>query len=107
MLVLATFQRDLGYRSALKPEWDTPVPAPSGNVVGPYLRRIMWIIQIWWLSPFTQVLRTTFPRDFGDLSEYSQQILVFPPRQEAATVDALSFTVLLGLEQTQRHLAQP
>ncbi len=53
MLVLATFQRDLGYRSALKPEWETPVPAPSGNVVGPYLRRIMWIIQIWWLSPFT------------------------------------------------------
>src|SRR5208337_3719577 len=55
----------------------------------------------------TQVLRTTFLRDFRDLSQYSQQVLVFPPRQEAATVDALSFTFFLGLEQTQRHLAQP
>src|SRR5208337_4834935 len=54
-----------------------------------------------------QVLRTTFLRDFRDLSQYSQQVLVFPPRQEAATVDALSFTFFLGLEQTQRHLAQP
>src|SRR5208337_2446682 len=36
-----------------------------------------------------QVLRTTFLRDFRDLSQYSQQVLVFPPRQEAATVDAL------------------
>src|SRR5208282_4683244 len=38
----------------------------------------------------SQVLRTTFLRDFRDLSQYSQQVLVFPPRQEAATVDALS-----------------
>jgi hypothetical protein len=38
MPVLARFQRDPGYRSALKPEWATRGPAPSGNVVGPYLR---------------------------------------------------------------------
>src|SRR5271157_4474506 len=55
----------------------------------------------------TQGLRTTFLRDFRYLSQYTQQILVFPPRQEAAAVDALPFTVLLGLEQTQCHLSEP
>ena len=40
MPVLARFQRDPGYRSALKPEWATRGPAPSGNVVGPYLRSL-------------------------------------------------------------------
>src|SRR3954462_13976604 len=54
-----------------------------------------------------QGLRITFLGDFRDLSQYTQQILVFPPRPEAATVDALTFAVFLGLEQTQRHLAEP
>src|SRR5271157_3414169 len=54
-----------------------------------------------------QGLRTTFLRDFRYLSQYTQQILVFPPRQEAAAVNALPFTVLLSLEQTQCQLSEP
>src|SRR5512135_654199 len=46
-------------------------------------------------------------RDFRDLGQYTQQVLVFPPRPEAATVDALAFAVFLGLEETQRQLAEP
>ena len=54
-----------------------------------------------------QGLRTTFLRAFRDLIQYAQQVLVFPPRQEAATVDTFSFTVFFGLKQTQRYLAEP
>ena len=51
-----------------------------------------------------QGLRTRF---LGDLSQYSQQVVVLPARQQAASVNALSLTLLLGLEQTQRQLPQP
>src|SRR5208337_4035143 len=82
----------------------TATGTPSSAAKSRYHREMLCPKTTWCSS---QVLRTTFLRDFRDLSQYSQQVLVFPPRQEAATVDALSFTFFLGLEQTQRHLAQP
>src|SRR2546430_208446 len=56
------------------------------------------------VSPVAQGLRTRF---LGDLSQYLQEIVVLPPRKQAAGGDTLAFAGLLCLEQAQRQLAEP
>ena len=46
---------------------------------------------------WTQGLRTRF---LGDLGQYTQEIVVLPPRKQAASGDTLALAVLLRLEQT-------